>query len=146
MWIETQLECVPHAAISEKYLQSASRHSAINISVIKATTSCAGVLLRFLRCPCRQQVVESCYVSAEKVVSLRCTKGLTFGLEMAFGMKISVCPLCRQTAERMRIHTALTVNILLSMAPYGKVFLVSHASESFVSTRLGNSSRGGQTH
>lgn len=44
-------------------------------------------------------------------------------------MTISVWPLCRQTAERMGIHTALTVNILLSVANCSRSFkLVSHLS------------------
>lgn len=51
--------------------------------------------------------------------------------EVAFGMTIFLCPLCHQTAVRKRIHTAFTVNILLSMALYTKLCAhmpVSHLS------------------
>lgn len=52
-------------------------------------------------CACRQQV--SCQRSSCERALLHTA---AHGSEMAFGMTISVCPLCRQSAVRMRIHTA----------------------------------------
>lgn len=89
-----------------------------------------------------QRVDKSSRVKLYKEKSPR----LTLGLKMAFSMTISVWPLCHQTAERMRRHTALTVNIRLGVAACGRVFLFTHAGESFVSTCSGNSSRGRQAH
>jgi len=67
-----------------------------------------------------------------QVKALHRTLGLTFGLETTLSMTIAVRPLCRQTAERMRAHAALTVDILLCMSPSGinvpALMLLGHLS------------------